>query len=841
MISDVFYLHNIKLSNKIYQFEDSYLFYFVSRKMKNYGMTSEHQIIEWIKEFYNLDNINKTRLNSFLSKFMVHGDSYYLDNLTSDVLDKVDKFEEDFFSIYKNNKKYIYKKLSSYIGKLPFEIEEALPYMFALDKLENDRSLDYYSYLYFSSLTHKKQNYKIMNGCVSTLDPTYRICTVDLFFKDKVVLNVMFANEINTLNDLLSLSIESLLLIFSLNLDEVTSLFMELSENFSFAFVRKIKEKANTLKEREKGVIALRNGFNNQPRMTLEEIAKKYDLTRERIRQIELSAMKKLTVDSDKLDYLFACLYYTLAKDNEKYFLKDRVFECLKNNILSDYILLFMSLSEAYIRYDSRLGIVYNAKLTSLKEIEDGFIAKYKDYIKVSDYKELNDFEKIVVDDNYRLVDNVIYIKRGVNESNLYRALIDDIFPNGYHISDMDSYEKFKDEFKKRYEYWNENMTPRLVSTYLNRGLYCQIDRGTYKNKDYVVKLSQDLIDRIINYILENKPTIYYQSIYEHFKDELESIGVNNYYYLKGLIDEELPKDFKTKRDYIQVGDIKITSKENLLMFMKSFDSSFSFEDLRAKFKGIKDYVFFNSIYKEKDNGLIWLSSKNFIYIDKANIKEETIKELKSFIDDSFTSLNSKVLSSRKIYSRLLLKNKPLLEDLNIVTDQFSLFSLIQYLYKYSYYFRRPLISYDGMEQLHQEDAIKEYVMKLDSFNLKIIKEYKSKLDLLGINSYTDFMEDMSDEFVQVNIDTMVKKKLMNIDDKFLNKFENLFNLVFSKVDEVNTKTFNGYNLLPNLSNYTWNKYLLVGIIRTYFSDKYDIENTDRHFDITDFIIRKIG
>jgi RNA polymerase primary sigma factor len=49
-----------------------------------------------------------------------------------------------------------------------------------------------------------------------------------------------------------------------------------------------------TLSERERGIIELRFGLTDGYRHTLEQLGKKYQLTRERIRQIEVKALRKL-------------------------------------------------------------------------------------------------------------------------------------------------------------------------------------------------------------------------------------------------------------------------------------------------------------------------------------------------------------------------------------------------------------------------------------------------------------------------------------------------------------------------------------------------------------------
>jgi len=53
------------------------------------------------------------------------------------------------------------------------------------------------------------------------------------------------------------------------------------------------------LTEREKEVLRLRYGLTGARPQTLEEIGRHFDLTRERIRQIELTALRKLRHHGD--------------------------------------------------------------------------------------------------------------------------------------------------------------------------------------------------------------------------------------------------------------------------------------------------------------------------------------------------------------------------------------------------------------------------------------------------------------------------------------------------------------------------------------------------------------
>lgn len=57
------------------------------------------------------------------------------------------------------------------------------------------------------------------------------------------------------------------------------------------------------LNTREEEILRMRFGFNSQEPMTLEEVGKKFGITRERVRQIEEKALKKLKAYEARLEY----------------------------------------------------------------------------------------------------------------------------------------------------------------------------------------------------------------------------------------------------------------------------------------------------------------------------------------------------------------------------------------------------------------------------------------------------------------------------------------------------------------------------------------------------------
>ena len=67
------------------------------------------------------------------------------------------------------------------------------------------------------------------------------------------------------------------------------------AEQAAFTLLREqISEVLDTLTERERNVLRLRFGLDDGRGITLEEVGREFNVTRERIRQIEAKALRKL-------------------------------------------------------------------------------------------------------------------------------------------------------------------------------------------------------------------------------------------------------------------------------------------------------------------------------------------------------------------------------------------------------------------------------------------------------------------------------------------------------------------------------------------------------------------
>ena len=66
----------------------------------------------------------------------------------------------------------------------------------------------------------------------------------------------------------------------------------------------RLAEAINQLSEREKQVITMRYGLDGGPCKTLTEVSQIFNVTRERIRQLELKTLEKIRKHSDSGKYL---------------------------------------------------------------------------------------------------------------------------------------------------------------------------------------------------------------------------------------------------------------------------------------------------------------------------------------------------------------------------------------------------------------------------------------------------------------------------------------------------------------------------------------------------------
>ena len=564
-------------------------------------------------------------------------------------------------------------------------------------------------------------------------------------------------------------------------------------------------------------------------------------MTRERVRQIEKKATQKISDIMLEEQTLINCFYKDINRNHSSFITSEDFIKYIDNNIVSRNLIIAFNSDNSRIKYNEQYGIIYDSKEMDLdniiKEASDGL----KDIISINEINEYNKVQIYIIKNDYKIYQNKVWVRKSINISAIYINEIEENFIDGYNIGNEDDYHKLLQIIKNKYGEI-EVSSMHSIQAMIDRNDLIQIDRGTYKAKKYCATLPEKLLNEILDFIIKNSPVIPYSLIFAKFKSELQKINVYNRFYLKGILDEKLPREFNTGRDFINTNSSEnITTYDIMRKIFKSFDSEFTIDDIMEKMPGLKVYNYENYARAEENNGLIRVGVKTYIYIDKLGITEETKNELKQFIDNLFEKMNSTILTAKKIYANLNILNKELFNKLHITAKfgDFELFSIIQFLFKDDYFYSRPIISLQEDFTTSSYLLIKEYARRFEKFNYTDIKNYIYKMNIGGLPSYMSFIEDLSDEYVQISKDGMIKKDKFNISEENLLKIKELVDLIL-KNNNLKTEEFNGYFMLPKLDR-PWNKYMLVGIIRSYFKDEYEIENTTRFYDTTDFIIRRIN
>ena len=154
-------------------------------------------------------------------------------------------------------------------------------------------------------------------------------------------------------------------------------------------------------------------------------------------------------------------------------------------------------------------------------------------YILENEFDSFIKFNKVITLLNYRYISNRhYYLRKGKNESEIIANFINEKFIDGFKFSDPTNIYYLNHKCEEIFNY-SFNITRRSLEGIMNKYNYILIDKGTYKASNNIIKLGDDLIDKILDFIMENKSIIKYEDLFNKFKDELKEYKVNNRYYLK--------------------------------------------------------------------------------------------------------------------------------------------------------------------------------------------------------------------------------------------------------------------------------------------------------------------
>lgn len=790
---------------------------------KIYGNTFK---ISNLKEIVN-DNFEKNGVNN-----------YVISNDKKVIINVIDVIRKKIDNLINESEEELYNKLYNNIQNNDSKFVDIFSY-FSTIELLSDPNLKKEVLLckIYNMLEERFINYENKYDMLKNIKDIYSRFSINYLVKKESCINILSMNNINTIEDLKSAkhSILDLLFIFD-------DCFIETCAILSKPIIDSLKdivvEYYKIIDDKSDRILKMRYGLCDSKPKTLEEIGTEFGVTRERIRQIETKTIDKIKEFVTKKEMLLTMFFNILRKNNKIIELSD-INKYIQNTDISSVISLIYILSNIdECSFNMDYCCLYDSNY-SFEDLINERLNTFPIYLSEEQAKSYTDVDELIFKKNYRKYQN-IYLRNDLLHRDLYLSVIKNNFPNGYRTNSEDDYNKLKDIIINKIGQLEEFPAQRSISAMISRDLnMIQCDEGTYIEIKNIDDIPDDLVQRIIDYIFENKPVVYYNSIFKKFKNDLLKYNINNQFLLKGLIDRKLPDGFFTKRDYISIGDKEVCPYDRIIEIIKSFDNFFTINNLRKEMPGVEDYVFYNVLYPEKENGLIFLDNKKFIYRDKIIINDADKDKLKTIIDELFKILNSDVITVRKVYARIKLMEKDYSINLGIKNySYYDLFSIINVLFPNDYYYSRPFISLNPDVSSTREELLKNHLTKYNSFTNTDVKEYLTKMNAGNIYSYLMFMDSMSDNYVQVDLDKMVKKEYVGLTEENIRNIKKTIKLLINNFGEIDTRTFNGYSMFPKIK-YNWNKYLLAGIVRTFLSDDYTVDYTDNTYRTTEFIIRR--
>ncbi len=847
MISELFFYGKLKDVKNMLIYEDDFVLFYLNMQLKNSEKFNKEEVEKLLEDFYGKDTIKNNRILKFCDQHFKSKEKNYTLNISEEELKNYNitkDFERDIdelISLDQNSlNEVLEKEMTSKEINFTEKLKKCIIYYYGDSKLTLQKRTELL-YKYFYNIKNYYQIYRTIDTKLENIPELFNSIEItELDFSEQHQSFLIF-NNIFTLKNLKYITIDSLISIFCNDIQHFIDEISKYAINKE-KIISNLSEKfKNIIKPEWDIVLQKRYDINTNKKRTFTEIGKELNLSRERVRQIERGAIQKLLYNKEEINRLIYCFYKDINKENKEFITIEDFYKYIKDESLTKYLIIIINSEELDIRINQDTNIIYNSQEITFEEIMKEAEEQLENIIIKTDIEKYNVIQKNIIKNNYRLYQDKVFVKKELNISYIYLNEIRENYIDGYDIGSEEDYNRLIGIIKEKYGDI-EVSSMHSIQGMIDRNDFIQIDRGRYKAKEYAAILPKKLVDEIIDFIIKNQPVVAYSLIYEKFKKQLEKLGIHNRFYLKGCIDENLPQEFNTSRDFINTdSDGNYTTYDVMREIFKSFDDSFTIEDVKDRMPGLKSYNYENYARLEEENGLIQIGQKSYIYIEKLNITEQTKQELKEYIDNLFIKVDSNILTSKKIYASLNIMNKKLFNKLNITArfGDFELFSIIQHLYKNEYYYSRPIISKEEEFTTTSYMLIKEYAKRLNIFSYRDIKRYIYKMNLGGLQSYLNFMDDLSEEYIQINKDSMIRKDELNLTKEQLQKIEEFMDLLV-KNNQLKMDDFDGYFMLPKLTR-GWNKYLLIGIIKTYFREKYDIQNTTNSYDTTDFIIRRIN
>lgn len=180
--------------------------------------------------------------------------------------------------------------------------------------------------------------------------------------------------------------------------------------------------------------------------------------------------------------------------------------------------------------------------------------------------------------------------------------------------------------------------------------------------------------------------------------------------------------------------------------------------------------------------------------------------------------------------------HEKIMKKLDTFNNPEDLYKIAEIFLSNRYYFKYPMIAIDKKSYMTNDEIILNFINSCDKFTIEDINNFANKCQLKKPSNYLLLMNNLSNNFIQISMDTMVKKDKLSICEGALNNIRNILNFYINSFGKINTIDYRGYESLPYIG-LKRNKFLLVGIVRTYLSNNFSVSFTGNNYQNVEFEI----
>lgn len=429
---------------------------------------------------------------------------------------------------------------------------------------------------------------------------------------------------------------------------------------------------------------------------TLEEIGALYNVTREWIRQIEKKAAGRFWVEKAES----VLLLISAVRRGDEILTAQEIAHCCGDDGILFLHLLRSAKGTTHFRYAKPL----DAFILGNPHLEEAHVRSFVDalpdridaedlpmYLGQAAEKGLPaELIKLQIRADYRYTESVHTWQRGkLSLRKMSRDVLQAFDPDGIHVAVREELQLFREKLNARFgseiriPEGDHALTAIIVSVGMLR------DRGTYvAERDHI--LSDDLLERMRAYVDQGDNDVYmFGTLYEVFKPELLEAGVDNRYFLQGILKREWSRFYAFSRDCISKSGRSTNVYGAVESFIKNAGRDVSISEIKEAFPGVTDAVL---NYALMQRSIIACSGK-YIHAENLHLTEQHIRALKQTLD--MLLADGQAHHSRELFSLAGAYNGSWLDEMDVM-HQSALFGIAAYLYSSDCIFARPWIAARG-------------------------------------------------------------------------------------------------------------------------------------------------